>query len=437
MSLYRRKDSPSWFVNLRWKGYPRLQLSTGTPNKALARAMERTVHALKGNGRRDLLELLAARRLRLPDVHEAYMRDPAALEQRVHAVASPALGPLVEEWLATRRDPAVLSPKTRRPYAPRTVDRYEDSWHLLFSVLPRGRESTFADLTKGAMLAYRQARKATGTSGATINRDMVAFSGFFRWCEEDQELKFTRPPLGHELENPGRDRWFSAEEFQRFWTALPENWRPFFRLLVGTGMRLGEAVGQPAQPARKAQPAKDGQPAVRARAAIPATVGILWSDVRLAEKRVSVHARHRQNRRLKTRASTRLIPFGETVRAELAAHRVACPGGPADPVFSHPFTYRQAQHVFNRTATAIGLHDVRIHDLRHTFGVWAAQSGVPLPRLQKLMGHTTPAMTMRYMAHAPGAYFDEDADRIEGVMTGATDREAAATRKAVLRVETA
>ena len=132
MSLFRRKDSPNWYTLVRWKGYPTLSLSTGTSNKARAVAIGRTLFALKGNGRRDILELLALKRLQLADVHESHMRDPAALEQRVHAIASPTLGPLVDDWLTWLRSPGVLSPKTRRPYAPSTVERMRragaDSW---------------------------------------------------------------------------------------------------------------------------------------------------------------------------------------------------------------------------------------------------------------------------------------------------------------------
>jgi integrase len=117
----------------------------------------------------------------------------------------------------------------------------------------------------------------------------------------------------------------------------------------------------------------------------------------------------------------------------LAAHRVTTPGGPADPVFPHPFTYAGAQKVFNRGCTAAELHDVRVHDLRHTFAVHAIQSGLPLPRLQKLLGHATPAMTMRYARHAPEAYFVEDAARIASSLSGATDREADAVRQAVVQ----
>ena len=70
-----------------------------------------------------------------------------------------------------------------------------------------------------------------------------------------------------------------------------------------------------------------------------------------------------------------------------------------------------------------GLRSVTLHDLRHTFAVHAAQAGVPIPRIQKLLGHATVAMAMRYMNHAPEAYFAEDAAKVAGSLTGAWDRE--------------
>lgn len=53
-------------------------------------------------------------------------------------------------------------------------------------------------------------------------------------------------------------------------------------------------------------------------------------------------------------------------------------------------------------------------------------SGVPIVRLQNLLGHAEAQMTMRYMQHAPEAYLDADADRIGAQMAGTTDREGAA-----------
>lgn len=406
MSLFRRNDSPNWYTLVRWKGYPVLSLSTGTPNKARAIAIERTLFQLKGNGRRDILELLAAKRLRLPDVHEAYLRDPAALEQRTQAIASPTLGPLVDEWLAWLAAPGVLSPKTRRPYAASTVERYRASWGRLLAVLPRGRDGALSELTRGFVADYRAARKQTGTDGATINRDLCAMSAFFTWLEEEREMEVTRPHYRHEEESAGRERWLSADELQRLLRALPASWRPFFALMAYTGLRLGEVVS------------KDGTAALR------------WGDVRLAERRLTVQNR---TRRLKTASAARDVPLPGSLVELLAAHRVTCPGGPADPVFPAPFTYTKAQKVFGKACEAAELQDVRVHDLRHTFGVHWVQAGLPLPRLQKILGHATPAMTLRYARHAPEAFFAGDAAAIEASLSGARDGEADIIRRLVVK----
>jgi integrase len=43
-----------------------------------------------------------------------------------------------------------------------------------------------------------------------------------------------------------------------------------------------------------------------------------------------------------------------------------------------------------------GLDDVRLHDLRHAFASVAASSGMGLPIIGKMLGHTQPATTARY-----------------------------------------
>jgi Phage integrase family/Phage integrase, N-terminal SAM-like domain len=262
-------------------------------------AIERTLFALRGNGRRDILEMLADGRLHLVDVHESYLRDPAALEQQVQAVASPILGPLVDDWLDWLRSPGVLSPKTRRPYAPSTVERYSASWSCLLAVLPRGRAAILNDLTRGFVADYRVSRKREGCEGATINRDLCALSAFFTWLEEERELEVTRPHYRHEEESAGRERWLSADELRGLLKALPTQWRPFFALMAYTGLRLGEVIG------------KRGAPALR------------WGDVRLSERRLTVQGR---TRRLKTSNSARDVPIPDVLVQMLAAHRVTTPG---------------------------------------------------------------------------------------------------------------
>src|SRR2546428_10832420 len=159
-----------------------MKLSTGTSSKTSAGAMERTLHAVWDAGRFDVLRLLADGKLRLTDVHEDYQRDPAALQQRVAKVASPVLGPLVDEWLKWLESPAALSSKTRRPFSPRTAYRYRESWQRLFRVLPRGRGAALADITKGFLAEFRGKRRPGGTAGSTLHRELCALSAFRRWC---------------------------------------------------------------------------------------------------------------------------------------------------------------------------------------------------------------------------------------------------------------
>jgi integrase len=54
------------------------------------------------------------------------------------------------------------------------------------------------------------------------------------------------------------------------------------------------------------------------------------------------------------------------------------------------------QKVWRRLRAQAGLDDVRIHDLRHSFASVAVGSGMSLPMIGKLLGHTQPTTTARY-----------------------------------------
>lgn len=407
MSIYKRPESHRYVVEIRWRGVPRLKLSTGTSSKTRAGAMERTLHGLRDAGRLDVLQLLADGKLELTDVHEDYQRDPAALQQRVAKVASPTLGPLVDEWLKWLESPSALSSKTRRPFSPRTAYRYRESWQRLFRVLPRGRDATLADITKGFLAEFRDARRREGTAGSTINRDLCALSAFRRWCAEERDLAVPALKLLREREPAGRERWLSAEELRDLECATPREWWPLLATLAFTGLRIGEAQG------------------------------LRGGDVRLSERRIRVHE---EDQRLKTASSARDVPIPEPLALLLAGHVTRFPIGPTDLVFKSPFNdYRAARRVFSRACRMAGLRSVTLHDLRHTFAVHAAQAGVPIPRIQKLLGHATVAMAIRYMKHAPEAYFAEDAAKVAGSLTGERDREqaerVALARQAVRRLD--
>lgn len=396
MSPYRRQDGASYYVDVRWRGFPRVKLSTDTPNKSRAIAMERTLHALRSAGRRDILEMLADGRQRLADVHDAYTKDPAALEQLAAKSASPALGPLVDEFLAWLASPAGVSRKTRRRFAPGTVVRYGVSWDRLFAVLPQGRDSQLKDVTRGFVADFRVSRD--GASASTVNRDLCALAAFYTWASEERGLVAVRPPLLREKEPPGLDRWLSPDEIRALEAKCPAFWWPLYATLIYTGLRVGEAQG------------------------------LVGGEVRLAERRIAV--RDRTGRRLKTESSNRDVPIPEPLAVVLGQHFARFPASPTAPVFPWPLNrYQAAARRFKSVCEAAELHGVTIHTLRHTFGVHLAQANVPIPRIQKLMGHATPAMSLRYAAHSPASYFTEDAAALAANIQGA-DREAEARAKA-------
>lgn len=59
-------------------------------------------------------------------------------------------------------------------------------------------------------------------------------------------------------------------------------------------------------------------------------------------------------------------------------------------------TPRTIRSGFERGKAAVGLSDVRLHDLRHSFASWLAQGGASLTAIRDLLGHSSLAVTSRY-----------------------------------------
>ena len=65
----------------------------------------------------------------------------------------------------------------------------------------------------------------------------------------------------------------------------------------------------------------------------------------------------------------------------------------------------------------IGIEDVRLHDLRHSYASQCVIAGVPLPVVSKLLGHSQCAMTLRY-AHTADRDVEAAAERIGARIAG-------------------
>ena len=300
MSLYKRGDSRYWWINVQWRGCPRVHLSTLTHRRAEAKRLLATLHTLRAAGRTDLLGLIAAHRITLQDVHAAIHRDPRSVAYLRWEEPSPILGALVSEWIEWMKSPAGISSRTKRRFAPQTIRRYASSWEQVFAWLPEGREAKLTALTSGAIAAYRKARVEAGCDGPTVNRDLCAIQALLRYAEIEREISLTRPRLPKERESPGRERWLSAAEIARVARAAPTEWWPLFATLIYTGVRIGEAQA------------------------------LRWGDVLLTDRRIAIHGRYH---RLKTVSSDRNVPIPDELAKLLAEHAFRVPSEPGDPLF--------------------------------------------------------------------------------------------------------
>ena len=66
-----------------------------------------------------------------------------------------------------------------------------------------------------------------------------------------------------------------------------------------------------------------------------------------------------------------------------------------------PVSVTAMKDAFERAVKKSGLDGLRFHDLRHTFATRLVQAGVDVLAVQKMMGHSSLSMTVRYAHHYP------------------------------------
>jgi integrase len=107
----------------------------------------------------------------------------------------------------------------------------------------------------------------------------------------------------------------------------------------------------------------------------------------------------------KTDAGIRDVTVPPHVATQLREHMTKRTGkGPEAFVFTTTRGKRLSTTAFTKSVkagfAAVGKEDMRIHDLRHVGATLAAQAGATTKELMSRIGHTTPAMAMRYQIAA-------------------------------------
>lgn len=196
MSLYKRKDSPYWWVKLNHNGRP-IQQSSGTTDKTKAREYHDKLKA----------SLWDQERLGIKPRHtwnEAVVR---YLGEKSHKAS-------------TSDDKAHL----------RWVDRFLNGLAL---------DRINRDLLDRIMAE----RKAEGVSNATVNRTMEVVRGVLRMAAFEWEW-FDRVPKVRMLPKAKRRiRWITRDESDRLIAAVPDHLAAMVRFSLETGLRRANVTG--------------------------------------------------------------------------------------------------------------------------------------------------------------------------------------------------
>ncbi len=241
--------------------------------------------------------------------------------------------------------------------------------------------SHFAGMCLNTMRAkdvrgYTAWRQEQGIKPATIYRELSLLSAAINYAIREWEWEIPNPVTGRKpKQGEGRIRWISrsqaealiraAEDLPRASVYLPD----FIRLALHTGCRRGELLG------------------------------LEWSRVDLKEGLFYLEGVHTKS------GKRRSVPLNTVARSALinrARFRAKyCPASP------WVFCTRKGKRIecvrngFVDACAKAGISDFRIHDMRHTTAAWLVSSGVPLPEVRDLLGHTTVTMTEKYAHLAP------------------------------------
>jgi integrase len=232
-------------------------------------------------------------------------------------------------------------------------------WVSLKQLQPHFGRLRLDEINKTRLSDYVTERKRGGTANATIRRDLATMSCLFT-CAITWDFAETNPVKNygkrHLREAPPRTTYPSDAEIDRLVAHASAPAGRIIRFLAETGMRQEEVCG------------------------------LEWSQVDL---------RRREIRLTKTKTSSpRIVPLSDDALRTISG----TPRHITSPyVFWHGDGQRFSQfaNAFRQIAKRAGV-PFRCHDLRHRFASVFLQKTGDLAILQRILGHRSITMTLRY-----------------------------------------
>ena len=280
-----------------------------------------------------------------------------------------ALGEDPREEKATAKQSPTFATFMAERYMP-FVKGYKKSWDcddslLRNHLLPVLGKKHLDEITKHDVISFHHGMRAKGYAVGTCNRCLImlryAMNLALKWEIPGITKNPTKDAALFENHNK-KERFLSSQEAQRLYEAVKNSDNPMLQYIVPMLILTG---------ARKRE-----------------VLDAKWEDFDLI----------RRQWRIPTTKSgrPRHVPLSEGVLQLLAS---IPQGKGCDPVFANPKTKKAYNSVFfswNTARKSVGLGDVRMHDLRHSFASFLVNAGRSLYEVQKILGHTQIKTTQRY-----------------------------------------
>jgi len=271
----------------------------------------------------------------------------------------------------------------RRSYGLRKRSERRDL-QILAHVSPLWDKRPIDAITRSECVAYIHRRENEGAKAWTVAREMGFLKALFNAAIED-ELLGKNPWTG--IKRPrteARTRVLTIDEQAKLLAKANEEYGRLVTVALGTGLRESELLGLRPQD-------------------IDADAGLIRVRAETAKGRKS-----------------RTVPIVAVVKQALEQQQAVRRCGPGD----HLWTQRKntVWKYVSDAAKRAKIPPLCVHDLRRTFGTRCAVAGMPLPQLQKIMGHASAEMTMRYYVHVQEAELQRALGRVELGLPGPTDQ---------------
>jgi len=231
------------------------------------------------------------------------------------------------------------------------------------------------ELTPYDIRAHIQRRISENVSPATVNRELALLSAAVNYYNKELMGNLPNPTLGRKLKEPeNRTRWISYEEANQLIKSAKQarnvpHLADFILLALHTGCRSGEMMS------------------------------LKWSDIDLKSRLIFLKGINTKS------GKGRTIPLNDHAMKALrtrASYRAEyCPGSP------WVFCKRNGERIttvkksFKAACERAKINDFRVHDMRHTCAAWLVSSGIALPEVRDLLGHSSITMTEKYAHLAP------------------------------------